>query len=820
VTLPNGADGLGPNIALAFPLTVDSTDPNQSLANRDGFDQPTVESMLKEDIKASQGWNGASNAMFAGLPSGVPYTLGILAKVAEQVTGIPVSNWVDMWTSNPVVGSLEGYIQNALGSIFTVQANLQSLFSNLDFTSPDFDPSAALQSWINLGLLPTGLFTGVDWNDLYEAITGQSGSGLPDLANLLSGGLFGPILGNQLTALPFTHFGGTAENLLGSFDDPASIVQGGGWSHDPAVGRTTPGSLQVTANGSERSFKSEVINVKEDQEFQASIYATWAGLTFSGSDPFQLRVLKYLNGTAVGTPVVLAAPTSPGANQPAWTLLDTPAGMSGFFAVPAGINQLVVELFVPSTTSAGDIHFDDPNGVMSGGMSMDWIPGLPDSLDDIFGQLSNTWDALYQSFSFLGGNGIPLANMATEAQNIAYQAVDALTLGAFHNSVLNFRKNRPGNDGLESTIVGSHSLDAMGTGATPTNFGVTQASSAMVFQRMPVWQKLGLIQWRSSGNTNITEHRINVYKMDSTGNLNHVYTSPNLAGQLTSAWQWQVHAIPDADQIDVEMGDVIAVEHQVIGTGTLTVMGTPTSWMTDNHPTSRMKRRGARRNTGTTTVGTGQIAAASVGWDSAYPYFGVGVNNLPANYIAPDRQIFTTPTWSYAIPDRFQVAGAQFDCVVLGGGGGGQASGAIFNIGASGAPGQWNSATLIYGTDIPLGTTTITGTVGAAGGGGPGPSVVPGGGGGDSTITISGWGTLTGAGGGGGIGWSSAPSSYGDAPSPQNLDFAGTTFNGGGGTGTYKAGNAPGGSGSGSSGFSSGYDGARGQCWVYASVPA
>jgi phosphatidylglycerophosphatase A len=153
-----------------------------------------------------------------------------------------------------------------------------------------------------------------------------------------------------LTALPFTHLGGTAENLLGSFDDPASIVQGGGWSHDPAVGRTTPGSLQVTANGSERSFKSEVINVKEDQEFQASIYATWAGLTFSGSDPFQLRVLKYLNGTAVGTPVVLAAPTSPGANQPAWTLLDTPAGMSGFFAVPAGHS------FLPNCRKVEQFH--------------------------------------------------------------------------------------------------------------------------------------------------------------------------------------------------------------------------------------------------------------------------------------------------------------------------------------------------------------------------------------------------------------------------------------------------------------------------------
>ncbi|AGI61685.1 minor tail protein [Mycobacterium phage BTCU-1] len=175
-------------------------------------------------------------------------------------------------------------------------------------------------------------------------------------------------------------------------------------------------------------------------------------------------------------------------------------------------------------------------------------------------------------------------------------------------------------------------------------------------------------------------------------------------------------------------------------------------------------------------------------------------------------QSFTAAgSYTFSIPANCR----YIDIIVLGGGGGGQASLALFNVGASGAPGQWNSITLKRGVDIPWSVTQITGSVGAAGPGGLGPSILPGGAGGDTTANY-GSGTITGPGGAGGLGWASREGARGD--SPGNLTFNGKTYIGGGAsTGDNQAGKPPGGSGSGHyPGFGSGQNGAPGAAWFRA----
>ncbi|AIK68958.1 minor tail protein [Mycobacterium phage Tiffany] len=140
----------------------------------------------------------------------------------------------------------------------------------------------------------------------------------------------------------------------------------------------------------------------------------------------------------------------------------------------------------------------------------------------------------------------------------------------------------------------------------------------------------------------------------------------------------------------------------------------------------------------------------------------------------------TVGAYTYNIP-----ANCRFlDIIVLGAGGGGQASLAILNVGASGLPGEWNSVTLQRGVDIPWGLSQITGSVAN--------------------------------GGSGGIGWADRNGARGK--SPGNFTWNGKLYVGGGAaTGDNQAGKPPGGSGSGHyPGFGSGQSGARGQVWIRA----
>ncbi|AIS74085.1 minor tail protein [Mycobacterium phage Anubis] len=176
----------------------------------------------------------------------------------------------------------------------------------------------------------------------------------------------------------------------------------------------------------------------------------------------------------------------------------------------------------------------------------------------------------------------------------------------------------------------------------------------------------------------------------------------------------------------------------------------------------------------------------------------------------------TVGAYTYYIP-----ANCRFlDIIVLGGGGGGQASLALFNVGASGLPGTWSGVTLKRGVDIPWGLAQITGNVADGGPGGLGPSILPGAWGEASTANYTllngSSATLTANGGSGGIGWADRNGARGK--SPGNFTWNGKLYVGGAAaTGDNQPGKPPGGSGSGHyPGFGSGQNGARGQVWIRA----
>ena len=181
-----------------------------------------------------------------------------------------------------------------------------------------------------------------------------------------------------------------------------------------------------------------------------------------------------------------------------------------------------------------------------------------------------------------------------------------------------------------------------------------------------------------------------------------------------------------------------------------------------------------------------------------------------ASYTSSGSYAYTIPSWC-----------SHIDVIVLGGGGGGrEGDGGNNAVGNGGSAGSWNMRTLERGLDIPWGTTTITGTVGAGGvagakGGGDVPATSKGG---DTSAVYAGI-TLNGVGGAGGTGTGGvAGGSPNSITANSNIYTGGATAPSGA---SRTVGNAPGGGGGGGAGGlfngqTAGMAGATGAVYFYA----
>jgi len=169
----------------------------------------------------------------------------------------------------------------------------------------------------------------------------------------------------------------------------------------------------------------------------------------------------------------------------------------------------------------------------------------------------------------------------------------------------------------------------------------------------------------------------------------------------------------------------------------------------------------------------------------------------------PPTIAFFSASGTYTIPTDC----TTMDVLVVGGGGGGKGCGLVWGDG--GEHGVWSTATIVRGTEIPQGTTTLTITVGAGGAGHTGN----GSNGAASSASGTGW---TGISGAGGTGATTATVSI-NGLSPGNQTMTGVTYYGGPQQEAFFGadGNAPGGGGAGGTVIlMAGGDGAHGGVWV------
>jgi hypothetical protein len=456
--------------------------------------------------------------------------------------------------------------------------------------------------------------------------------------------------------------------------------------------------------------------------------------------------------------------------------------------------------------------------------ALTFIPGTnvlgAGGIDTIEQTFYTMWDAVASALRLDDLFGISLPDLASAAQDTSFSALNASILAGAHEVLNGIRTNRPVAGAPERTSVANFDVTQLGTGTDPTNFAVTQAASAIGTIRMAQADTKAVVYWRSKYTAPVTGFYINFGELNLDGSVTHIWQTPNLASQLTTTWSWDAYQF-SANKFTHDHSTNIVVEFIVVGAGSVTIAGQDFQWFSDGFPSATTKRLGATRNTaGAHPDLTMNVATMNAAFTTKTPWVALGRDDVPLNYHPPESWKSTVAgAFAYPIPEWARVAGTLIDYWAVGGGGGGQ-SGGYFAALEGGTAGQWIGGTLTYGTDIPLGTTQLTGNVGDNALGGWEPfTLMPGQNGNATTITglVGGFSTKTAA---GGLGGGQSGNNWGQAggQGAGNKTVAGITQQGGAAVGVNQEGARPGGGGG--SGYPAvGRDGAEGQVFFRARQP-
>lgn len=329
------------------------------------------------------------------LPAQLPYWYatgddGSIPALAQRTFGNVVDLLKNAMQNSPNFTGASGLVFEGLRSgislpLAIIEAIIQSM---LPFGIGNFlDPSAALDALANFG-----------------ALGGDSPLNGSNLFGFLSPGLFGTV--------PVSSISNSQPNLLGngSFSTSAAVNGSGIWTEDATVGRTALGAAKAVADGTLKSLLSNPIGVDEGFALSATIYTRWTALVSSGS-PIKLVLRKYVGSVEVLPSTLIASISSPPssggfANGPGTT--GTAGQLTGTYTVPAGVNNVRLNLVVESTATSGNVWFDDADAHNTQLLQQGWVNGLLDaflSVWSIFGGASTSGGASSFMTSFLAAFG-------------------------------------------------------------------------------------------------------------------------------------------------------------------------------------------------------------------------------------------------------------------------------------------------------------------------------------------------------------------------------------------------------------------------------
>ncbi|AXQ51457.1 minor tail protein [Mycobacterium phage Amochick] len=283
--------------------------------------------------------------------------------------------------------------------------NLRSILPgvNLNLPAGQFNPEAALASFVNDGLRPLRLLLGIN-----DPIPGRN--------------IIGSLLPNVIPLVPFTSLGAINANLVPdpTFQDAESIDAIDGVDWDPTVGRTTAGSAHITCDGTKHEILTDPATpVTPGQTIPFEAYARWQNLT-GGTGVIQLAVATYNSAGQYIETTQIASMGGPGSQLTFQRLTGAT------YTVPEGVYYIRQSLAVTAAATGGDVWLDDADHHKTQLFPTWWTQGLPESLSALWNDLGDAADNLWSLIETLAGGGGGLAAIVNRLANIGSNGVIAL----------------------------------------------------------------------------------------------------------------------------------------------------------------------------------------------------------------------------------------------------------------------------------------------------------------------------------------------------------------------------------------------------------
>lgn len=493
------------------------------------------------------------------------------------------------------------------------------------------------------------------------------------------------------------------------------------------------GLIHPAANGIQHQFMREPFVVTEGQVVGAGASVMWVDVTASGA-AIEVGVNVYDSAGNLLAEVI-SDETTISDPEPSshWNYVPLKAD----FVMPPG--AATARLFVnvaPQAMKTGivwidlDSMFFAPTSLVDGALinaetlsklSGEQVSG-PQGIADVATAFQNMFDGFASTAGGSPVQGTSLAKMLQSQGAAANDLAVAYGLGVINHQILSNVSVQPLSNGNQPTGQVSFTLP---DGTLPT-VSIASGTSLMCFMNTNPSIQVGFVEFMAKCAGTPTGIYLNLYTMDgTTGDLTNVWSSADISSDIsTSDFEWVPISIPTADQPSLTLGQLIAWE--IVAQGAqITVVAQTTN--TPNKAYQVPPNLGASR----TTASTGGASPASLtpsqlGYGGARPFVCMSVSDIPPVYWPPNQKAFESPGMStYALPTAI-LSGDLIDAVGCGGGGAaGWADGnycsflgipyGTLNLGQGGDPGKWASKTLVYGTDIPTGTTELTTFVGWGG---------------------------------------------------------------------------------------------------------
>jgi hypothetical protein len=469
-----------------------------------------------------EGWNFAHIALFSGLPFGIPFVLGIGLKTAEMLTGLPITTWVDAWTSNPVVENLEPVMNEAYGAIGTVMQNIFAFLASLDFTDPDFDVEVAAEAFVNLILLPTNLLPGL----VSGLLSAANIPGL-DASKIISGAFPISMITNLAT-------------LVAGFGTGSSII-----SQIISTIPNTTGSLTGLA-----------------------------GLTAAQADLFQLLG----SPTAIGS----GSPVLPGIGSiPLLGGLLSGGSLLGSLIPPLDASKIgsgtFANTFVPGVGLLQDAIWQTISGLSGTNAQIADIQSVLAAIPGLnilgYGGPTNIWESVQSTWDqFIGGfTDVIDASGATlpDTWNVANLIGSQSWLGKLAYDITGIRNNNSMSSGLLATSTSTVNHEAVVAGTSANVVAVGNTNAHTVWAREKENRSIGGVRWYGHGTVGLTDFKVAVWRVNPDNSYECLYLSSDIKATLDTSGTAanppvQYHAFGGGAfgtaPVAVTAGDMIGVE--------------------------------------------------------------------------------------------------------------------------------------------------------------------------------------------------------------------------------------------------------------------